>query len=136
MTWIAVAIGGSALVAGGASYAGSSKQAKGAKNSAALQMQQFQTLNRQQQPYIQSGYGALGRLNTLMGINSRPRQQMPAPQYQPGAQPMMGGGQMGQMRIPPGENGGGGGMGNLNQLLQMRAMHGDTQAASLLERLQ
>lgn len=35
-------------------------------------MQQFQLLNQQQQPYIQSGYGALSRLNTLMGLSPNP----------------------------------------------------------------
>lgn len=36
-------------------------------------MDMFNTLNQQQQPYIQSGYGAMGRLNTLLGINPRPQ---------------------------------------------------------------
>lgn len=32
----------------------------------------FDTLNAQQQPFIQSGYGAMSKLNTLMGIGGGP----------------------------------------------------------------
>jgi hypothetical protein len=35
------------------------------------------TLNAQQQPYIQSGYGAMSKLNTLLGLS--PRAQSNAP---------------------------------------------------------
>jgi hypothetical protein len=38
-------------------------------------MDQFRLINQQQQPFIQSGYGAMGRLNTLLGINPRPDYQ-------------------------------------------------------------
>jgi hypothetical protein len=53
-------------------------------------MEMFNTLNRQQQPYIQSGYGAMGRLNTLLGLNPRPT---------PAVSPAVAGGPVG---IPPG----------------------------------
>jgi hypothetical protein len=74
MTWVAVAIGGSALIGAGASYAGSKKQSDASKAAGNLNMDMFNTLNQQQQPYIQSGYGAMGRLNTLLGLNPRPQQ--------------------------------------------------------------
>lgn len=144
MTWVAVAIGGSALIGGASSIAGAKSQAKGAKKGADLQMQQFETLNRQQQPFIQSGYGAMGKLNTLLGIGARPMSGgggMPAPQG--------GGGNFGQTYRPK-PNGGmqqiissgpkmapqpmrpmGGS--RLRQILMLRAMNGDTEAARIAE---
>lgn len=83
MTWVAIAVGGGALIGAGASYAGSKKQAGAAKDAANLNMEQFERLNAQQQPYIQSGYGALGKLNTLMGLSPRPQMQQPQAQQQP-----------------------------------------------------
>jgi hypothetical protein len=56
----------------GASMAGAKKQGDASKNAANLQMQQFDRINAQQQPFIQSGYGAQQRLNTLLGINANP----------------------------------------------------------------
>jgi hypothetical protein len=145
VTWVAVAIGGSALVGAGASYLGSKKQADASKQAGALNMDMFNTLNRQQQPYIQSGYGAQGKLNTLLGINPnpgyRPPQQMAPPStgggnaYMPtpggGVQPIM---QMGppqqgpNINIPERNQGS-----QLRQLLALRAAHGDRSAAQLLQ---
>jgi hypothetical protein len=73
MTWIAVAIGGSALLG----YAGSQRQASAASNAADLQaraaenasaqqLQMFNTLNEQQRPYREAGYGALSKINTML----------------------------------------------------------------------
>lgn len=145
MSWIAVAIGGSALLGAGASYAGSKKQAKGAERAGDLNMEMFQQLNRQQQPYIQSGYGAMGRLNTLLGLNPNPRRpQMGPPLQAPGMsyQPMPGGGmqqRFGQFEDPSGMNRrigiperNMGGNVRLNQLLMMRAANGDRQAQAML----
>lgn len=151
---MAVAVGvGGAVVGAGASYAGSKKQAGAAKDAANLSMDQFRTLNAQQQPYIQSGYGALGKLNTLMGLSPNPNQRrMPQPVQ---------GGQMNAQGAPPGtytngpygmpgripqqipytgqqgQQGPQGGMPNLKlqQILQLRAMHGDTQAQEMLQRI-
>jgi len=75
VTWVAVAIGGSALIGAGASYAGAKKQSKAAQQAGQLNMDMFNTVNRQQQPFIQGGYGAMGKLNTLLGLNPRPQQQ-------------------------------------------------------------
>jgi hypothetical protein len=138
MTWVAVAIGGAALIGGAASYAGAQKQASAAKNAANLQMQQAQTNSAVQQPFVQSGYGALGKLNTLMGINPSPGSlmqphtmqpnQLPPPQMaQPG---MMTPAQMASrpqsMNQSP----------QLRQLLAIRANNGDAQAKQLLGMLQ
>lgn len=123
MTWVAVAIGGSALVGAGASYLGSKKQAGAAKDAANLQMQQFGVINQQQQPFIRSAYGATGRLNTLLGINPNPyRNQMTLPR------PVMGG-QMNAQGANPMM-----GSSNLNRILMLRAMNGDQQASSILNR--
>jgi hypothetical protein len=67
-------------VGAGASYLGSKKQAKGAEKAADLSMDQFHLLNQQQQPFMQGGYGAMGKLNTLLGLNPRPQ---PRPQVSP-----------------------------------------------------
>lgn len=139
MTWVAVAIGGSALIAGAASYAGSKKQAQGAQQAAQTNMDMFNVLNQQQQPYIQSGYGAMGRLNTLLGINPNPSYrptQAPGNAWMPtpggGVQPIMQNGPT--MQIP--ERNMGGGNQRLAQLLALRAMHGDRSAAQLLQQQQ
>lgn len=113
----------------------------------------FDRLNAQQQPFIQSGYGAMGRLNTLLGIGGqRPSAgpsggEMPlggnaslmprAPQMMP---PQVNNGPYGpgvhiQPRIPGGSQGAPQGMPQnmrLAQILQLRAANGDTEAARIL----
>jgi hypothetical protein len=75
MSWVATAIAGSAAL----NYVGAKKQAEAAEKagktqaSAAREQMQFQReladrLNLQQGPYRQAGYGALGRLNELLGL--------------------------------------------------------------------
>ena len=75
MSWVATAIGGSAVLG----YLGAKEQADAAKKAgrgqaaAAREQMQFQReladrLNLQQGPYRQAGYGALGRLNELLGL--------------------------------------------------------------------
>lgn len=115
-------------------------------------MQQFETLNRQQQPFIQSGYGALGKLNTLLGIGSRPGAApvgggSPAPMglvpriansILPGDQPI----NMPRYRPTPGggvepiiggpASGGSDMHMRLRQILMLRAQNGDSQAARIL----
>jgi hypothetical protein len=138
MTWALVVVGGASLIGAGASYAGAKKQAKGAEKGAQLNMDMFNTLNRQQQPYIQSGYGAQGRLNTLLGINPNPNyRQMspPGPAYRPtpggGVQPIMQVGQQPDIQIP--ERGMGSGNARLRQLLALRASKGDRSAGQILQ---
>jgi hypothetical protein len=73
MTWIAVAIAGSAILG----YAGSKNQASAATSAADLQsqaaqraaeqqMQMFTTLNEQQKPYREAGYSALGKIGEML----------------------------------------------------------------------
>lgn len=122
-------------------------------------MDMFSTLNRQQQPFIQSGYGAMSRLNTLLGLSPRPRSPgmgavapgpwadaargamgMPGQGYMPtpggGVQPIMQVGDQGDRRMYAGGPGGdpsmGGGGIPLQRILMLRAMHGDTQAGRIL----
>lgn len=121
MTWVAVAVGGSALVGAGASYMGSKKQAGAAKKGAQLQMDQFNLLNQQQQPFIQSGYGAQQRLNTLLGLSPR-RSQMPTMGI-PSQPPRM------QAQGAPRNA-------NLSRILMMRAQNGDTEAQRILGGMQ
>jgi hypothetical protein len=138
LTWVAVAIGGSALVGAGASYLGSKKQAEGAKRSQDINLDMFRQVMAQQQPFVQGGYGAMSRLNTLLGLNPNPRAQNP--QFAPGQQfmPTPGGGvqpimQVGPTvptpRTPPRSASQGA---RLNDLLLLRAAHGDRQAQALL----
>lgn len=141
MTWVAVAIGGGAVIGAGASFLGSKKQSDASKAAGNLNLEMFQTLNQQQQPFIQSGYGSMGRLNTLLGINPNPGARMSAPLQppmdNPGYRPTPGGGvepitQMGpqapgQIGIPERAPNA-----RMNQLLALRAAHGDRQAQAIL----
>lgn len=140
VTWVAVAIGGSALIGAGASYAGSKKQSDAAKNAAGINLDWLQTVNQQQQPYIQSGYGAMSRLNTLLGLSpnpnaSRPMLPQPNPAWRPtpsgGVEPMMQAGpstnQNGYFGIPASAPNM-----NLARILSLRAQNGDTEAARIL----
>jgi hypothetical protein len=139
MTWVAVAIGGAAVVGAVASNQGAKKQADAAKKGAKLQMDQFNTLNGQQQPFIQSGYGAVSKLNTLLGIGGPPSGGSPsgtgAPPVTANAyQPRPNGGM--QQVIPPAPQSFGAPQDASNlplkQILTMRAQHGDTEAQRLL----
>jgi len=74
MSWINVAIYGGGAVLG---LIGANKQASAASRAADLQaqaaerasgqqMQMFNTLNEQQKPYREAGYGALNQINTML----------------------------------------------------------------------
>lgn len=73
MTWVAVAIGGSAVLG----YMGAQKQAGAAQSAAAgqaeasryaadQQRQMFDIINEQQKPYREAGYGALTRIGEML----------------------------------------------------------------------
>ena len=73
MTWVAVAIGGSAVLG----YMGARKQAGAAESAAAGQMEattyaadqqreMFNLINEQQKPYREAGYGALTRIGEML----------------------------------------------------------------------
>lgn len=146
MTWVAVAIGGSALIGAGASYVGSKKQSDAAKNAANMNMDWLHVMNQQQQPFIQSGYGAMGKLNTLLGINPNPSYRPPSMGQSPGSayMPTPGGGVRPIMQV--GQNPGASQSGyfgipenaqnmRLNRILAIRAQNGDTEAARMLQGL-
>lgn len=129
MTWVAIAVGvGSAVVGAGASVAGSKKQADASKKGAATQLQMFDTLNKQQQPYIQSGYGALGKLNTLLGLGGggAPHSAM-MPNAMPNKTIMPVQQNMQTYGVPDGASDL-----PLKRILAMRAQHGDTEADRVL----
>lgn len=145
MTWVAVAIGGSALIGAGASYIGSKKQSDASKAASNLNMDWLRTMNAQQQPFIQSGYGAQGKLNTLLGLNPNPYAQRPTgmqslgsaymPTASGGVRPIM---QVGapaqsgptQTGMPVNNQ-----MARMKDLLALRAANGDRQAQSMLQRI-
>lgn len=132
MTWVAVAVAGGAILSAGASYAGSKKQASASKKGADMQLQMFDTLNQQQQPYIQSGYGAMNKLNSLLGIGGGPSGGMQsggmrqpstyAPTPQGGMDQRVGIAQ--PMGTQPNVR--------LRHILMLRAQNGDTEAARML----
>lgn len=73
MSWVAVAIGGSALLG----YMGSQNQASAAQNASQMQYQatqdaakqqreMFDILNAQQQPYRQAGYESLSQIKSML----------------------------------------------------------------------
>ena len=145
MTWALVVVGGGALLGAGASYAGSKKQSDASKRAANISQDQYGFTRVDQVPYMQSGYGAMSKLNTLLGLspnpNARPMPQMgqqnPGYAIQPGGgiNPIMQAGpeqpQQHQWNVPEA------GMGNLplRRILALRAQHGDTQAQQMLQRL-
>jgi hypothetical protein len=71
MSFVAVAIGGSALIGGvvaaGASESAASTQAGAAENAQQISENEFNTITGQESPYMQSGVAAQGQLNYLLG---------------------------------------------------------------------
>ena len=137
MAWVAVGVG---VLGAGASYLGSKKQADASKNAANINLDWLKTVNQQQQPFVQSSYGAMGRLNTLLGINPNPNARMnapalPNPAWRPtpngGVEPILQasqspdqGGYFGIPERAPNMN--------LARILSLRAQNGDTEAARIL----
>lgn len=105
-------------------------------------MDMFRLVNAQQQPFIQSGYGAMGKLNTLLGLGGRaspPGAGMAPPMGSPNQQGYIPNRQGGMdMRIPSPVSQGPRAMSSpksnprLAQLLALRAQNGDTEAARML----
>lgn len=71
MSWVAVAIGGGALVGAIGSNMAANTQANAQENAANTQLGMFNTINAQEQPFIQAGYGATNVLNQLLGIGAK-----------------------------------------------------------------
>lgn len=71
MSWIAVAVGGASLISGliGANAASSAadQQAAAARNAQNISQTEFNTIQGQEQPFMQGGYGAQSQLNYLLG---------------------------------------------------------------------
>lgn len=70
MSWVAAAIGGSALIGAIGSNMAAGTQADAQQQAAQTQQGMFNTINAQEQPFIQSGYGATNLLNQLLGIST------------------------------------------------------------------
>lgn len=69
MTWVAVAVvGGAAIGTIGAGMAAGT-QADAQKQAAATQQQMFGTINAQEQPFMQAGYGATSKISDLLGTS-------------------------------------------------------------------
>lgn len=73
MTWVAVAIGGSALLGymgsqqqAGAATSAAGQQYAATQDAARQQREMFDIINKQQEPYRQAGYGALSQINTML----------------------------------------------------------------------
>ena len=108
-----------------------------------MQMSMFDTLNRQQQPYIQSGYGAMSRINTLLGLGNGAISptNIGRPQKSPisdvsGYAPTPTGGINQRIPSPVDQGPTAQVMPNqsirLRQLLALRAQNGDTEAQRML----
>lgn len=147
MAWVAVGVG---VLGAGASVYGSNKQAGAAKSAANLSQNQNLLTRSDQMPFMQSGYGAMGKLNTLLGINPNPNaprmmpgQGMQSPYAGPSSAwaPTQGGGVDPRMQAgppPPHQwNVPEANMPNLQlrSILSLRAQHGDRQAQMMLQRL-
>lgn len=77
MSFIAAAIiGGVGALAGGALASSGAKsaaqtQANAANNAAGITQDEFNTITKQEQPFMQAGYGATTSLNNLLGIGKK-----------------------------------------------------------------
>lgn len=74
MSWVAVGVGVASLASGaiGASASGhaADEQAAAALNAQNISEREFNTITGQESPFMQSGYGAQGQLNYLLGIGA------------------------------------------------------------------
>ena len=69
MSWVAAAVVGGAVIGAVGSNMAASKQSKAQQQAAATQQGMFNTINSQEQPFIQNGYGASKTLAELMGTS-------------------------------------------------------------------
>ena len=70
MSWVAVAIGGAALVGYMGSQNAAQTQAAGQQQAAQTQQNTFNTITANSKPFMQAGYGATNSLQNLMGLGS------------------------------------------------------------------
>lgn len=66
MTWVAAAVVGGAVVGAVGSNMAAGKQAQGQEQAAATQQGMFNTINQEEQPFVQGGYGAETSLQNLL----------------------------------------------------------------------
>lgn len=70
MTWVVTAVVGTSLVSGymqsKAAKSAAQTQLQGTREGMAIQKEMFDTLNEQQKPYREAGYGALTRIGELL----------------------------------------------------------------------
>ncbi len=69
MTAVAGAMLGSAALSSSAASSAADTQANAQRQAAATQQQMFNTINSQEQPFMQAGYGATTQLNDLLGTS-------------------------------------------------------------------
>lgn len=81
MSWIAVAIGGSALLGVGASIYGADKQASAAGQAASQQLAQYQQTRADLAPWVQQGRVSLQQLGGMIGPGGQLTQQFTPQQY-------------------------------------------------------
>ena len=85
MSWIAVAIGGGALlggiIQGNAAQGAAQTQANASQQATNAQMQMFQQIQGNEKPFINAGQGAQSQLNYLMGIGGAGGQHSTAGGY-------------------------------------------------------
>jgi hypothetical protein len=91
MTWMAVAVGGGALISGLGSFLGGKSQANAAKNAQAISQQEFNLVQKQESPYMQGGYQSLASLLYGLGVG---------PQDTPGTHTPRGQGAYGNLTKP------------------------------------
>lgn len=73
MSWVGVAVAGSAIIGGVASNSAAKKQASAANQATDVQKQMFDITNQNQAPYREAGYGALNKLQTYLGTLQAPK---------------------------------------------------------------
>lgn len=86
--WVAgaVVVGGvaSAALSSNAAQNAADTQAQAAANAQGISQQEFNTITAQEQPFLQSGYGAQSQLNYLLGIGTPGQGVAGAPSSAPG----------------------------------------------------
>lgn len=112
MSWVAVAVVGGAAIGAIGSASAADTQAGGQKQAAQTQLDMFNKINQQQQPYIQGGYSALSDL--MYGLNGSGGAPRPSMGSTP--QPGVSGFPVSAPSGPGWQPSGGGGMG-LHQMM-------------------
>jgi hypothetical protein len=89
MPFVALAIGGSALLGANAARSSANTQANAANQAAELQREQFNLINQQQAPYRGYGYTALNQIGGLLGGQTPMYDAQGKPVLDANGQPMM-----------------------------------------------